>query len=148
MSKIVQLTIFGEPQPKQRPRVSMANGFARTYTPEKTVNYESLVRHEYTCKYGGLSFEKEEPIEAIIKVYFALSSSDYGKKGLNKSGREKMSMVYCTKHKDLDNIIKCVLDALNSVCYPDDKQIVSINSCKCWTTESPRVEITLMKQGE
>ena len=143
MSKEVYLTILGEPMGKQRPRYSMYNGNVRTYTPQKTINYESLIAHEYNEKYGQLVFDREEPVRVRICAYFGLSKADYGKKGLNKSGREKVEMGYCTKHLDLDNIIKIVLDALNSICYVDDKQVVIIESEKHWTTETPRVEIIL-----
>ena len=143
MSKIVQLTILGEPEAKQRPRYSTYGGFVRTYTPQKTINYESLIAHEYNQKYGKLMFDRDEPINVVINAYFGLSKVDFGKKGLSKSGREKMEMGYCITHKDLDNTIKIILDALNSICYVDDKQIVVINACKFWTLETPRVEIIL-----
>ena len=48
----VDLTILGEPMGKQRPRYSNYGGFVRTYTPQKTINYESLIAHEYNEKYG------------------------------------------------------------------------------------------------
>lgn len=144
--KVVELTILGNPESKQRPRVSMANGIVRTYTPSKTTNYEAVIRHEYTEKYGKLMFDKDTMVVAHINAYFGLSKGDYGVKGLNKSGRTKMENVYCMTHKDLDNIVKCVLDALNGVCYVDDKQIVTIRANKYWTMESPRVEITLKEQ--
>lgn len=143
MPKIVQLTILGEPEAKQRPRYSTYNGYVRTYTPQKTINYESLIAHEYNQKYGKLMFDRDEPINIIIKAYFGLSKADFCKKGLSKSGKEKMEIGYCITHKDLDNTIKIILDALNSICYVDDKQIVSINACKFWTMETPRVEIML-----
>ena len=144
----VDLTILGEPMGKQRPRYSNYGGFVRTYTPQKTINYESLIAHEYNEKYGKLMFDRDEPIIAYIYAYFPLTKGDYGKKGLNKQGREKMSKVFCTKHLDLDNIIKIVLDALNSICFYDDKQIVSIITYKKWTTETPKVEISLDSIGE
>ena len=139
----VELTILGEPMGKQRPRYSQYNGIVRTYTPQKTINYESLIAHEYNSKYGKLMFEKDIPVKATIIAYFGLTKSDYGKKGLNKSGREKMSIGYATKHLDLDNIIKIVLDALNSICFFDDKQVVCVESSKFYTLETPRVEIML-----
>ena len=52
-------------------------------------------------------------------------------------------MGYCTKHIDLDNIVKVVMDALNSICYVDDKQVVEIIAHKYWTMETPRVEIKM-----
>ena len=139
----VKLTILGEPCGKQRPRYSNYGGFVRTYTPQKTINYESLIVHEFNENYGRLIFERDTPISIVVNAYFGLAKNDYGKKGLNKSGREKMEMWYCTKHIDLDNIVKAVMDALNSICYVDDKQIVVIKACKFWTTETPRVEIYL-----
>ena len=143
MSKIVKLTILGEPESKQRPRYSTYNGYVRTYTPQKTINYESLIVHEYNQKYGKLTFDRNEPVSLVVNAYFGLSKSDFGKKGLNKSGREKMEMGYCITTKDIDNIVKIIMDALNSICYVDDKQIVVINACKFWTMETPRVEIIL-----
>lgn len=143
MSKLVQLTILGEPEAKQRPRYSNRGGFVKTYTPEKTRNYEAVIRHEYSEKYGKLMFDRDEPITLVLNAYFGLAKSDFGKKGLNKSGREKMEMGYCITHKDLDNTIKIVLDALNSICYVDDKQVVVVNACKFWTMDTPRVEIIL-----
>lgn len=142
MSK-VELTILGTPVGKQRPKVSMANGVVRTYTPTKTMNYETLIAHEYMCKYKGQVFAINEPIYAIVKAYFGLNKGDYGKKGLNKSGREKIEKGFATTHIDIDNILKSVFDALNKVCYPDDKQIVSVIATKEWTTDTPRVEIYL-----
>lgn len=137
----VELTILGEPVGKQRPRYSMYKGIVRTYTPQHTINYESLIAHEYNQKYGKLSFERDTPINIVVKAYFKLSGVDFGKKGLSKSGRAKMSMGYCTKNVDLDNIVKSIMDSLNSICYVDDKQVVSINACKFWTMDTPRVEV-------
>ena len=143
MSKVVELIILGEPESKQRPRYSMQGGFVRAYTPAKTANYEAIIKHEYKEKYGGIVFDRDTPIYISVEAYFGLSKGDFGKKGLNKNGREKIEMGYCTKHKDIDNIVKIVLDALNNICYVDDKQIVVIEASKWWTMNTPRVEITL-----
>lgn len=143
MSNTIELTIFGEPMGKLRPRYSMYNGIVRTYTPQKTINYESLIAHEYNSKYGKLAFEKDIPVKATITAYFALSQSDYCKSGLSKSGKGKMLMGYCTKNRDIDNIAKIVLDALNSICFVDDKQVVLIIASKKWTEKEPRVEVKL-----
>ena len=146
--KSVFLSVLGEPLGKQRPRYTNYGGFVRTYTPQKTINYESLIAHEYNEKYGKLMFEKDEPIKVLVNAYYGLSKTDFGKKGLNKSGREKMSKVYCTQKSDIDNITKIVLDALNSICFYDDKQVVEITANKSWTLETPRVEITITNLGE
>lgn len=142
MSK-VELVIYGEPVGKQRPRVSMANGVVRTYTPKKTTTYENLIAHEYTCRYKHRQFEMNEPIAAYVIAYFGLNKGDYGKKGLNKSGKRKLSVGFATTHIDIDNVLKSVFDALNGICYYDDKQIVQVIGVKRYTQDTPRVEIRL-----
>lgn len=142
MSK-VELTILGDPIGKQRPRYSMYGGIVRTYTPQKTINYESLIVHEYNNKYGSLMFDKDKPVKATIFAYFQMPKSFFGKKGLNKNGREKTKYGYCCSNVDIDNVVKSVLDALNSICYYDDKQVVIVNAIKRWTTDTPKVEIIL-----
>lgn len=139
----VELNILGDPMGKQRPRYSSYGGFVRTYTPQKTINYESLIAYAYNQKYGKLMFDKNIPIKATITAYFGLSKTDYGKKGLNKSGKEKMEIGYAMKKPDIDNIVKVVLDALNSICFVDDNQISCVVSNKLYTLETPRVEIKL-----
>lgn len=139
----VELIVYGDPISKQRPKVSMANGVVRTYTPSKTMNYENRVAHEYIAKYQGQMFEVDEPIVAMVTFYFGLNKGDYGKKGLNKSGREKIAMGFATIKQDIDNLLKSVFDGLNRVCYPDDRQIVSILAQKVYTQDTPRVEIYL-----
>ena len=49
----VKFTVLGTPVGKGRPRFSRQGQFVRTYTPDKTVNYETLVRMEYEQQCGG-----------------------------------------------------------------------------------------------
>ena len=144
---IVDLCILGEPLGKQRPRYSAYNGIVRTYTPQKTINYESLIAHEYNEKYGKLLFEHDIPIKLVVKAYYPLSKSDFGKKGLNKSGKSKIDMGYCPNKNDIDNVIKIVMDALNSICFYDDRQVVEIVASKNWTQDTPRLEIQISEIG-
>ena len=141
MSK-VHLIIKGEPVGKQRPKVSMKDGIIRTYTPEKTMKYESLIAHEYMKQYQKPSFSVDEPIKANVYIHFGLKKSDLGKTGPNKQGREKLEKGFATNPVDIDNVLKSVFDALNEICYPDDCQIVAVESCKMYS-EKPRVEIVL-----
>lgn len=141
MSK-VHLIIKGEPVGKQRPKVSMKDGIIRTYTPEKTMKYESLIAHEYMKKYQKPSFGVDEPIKANVYIHFGLKKSDLGKNGPNKQGREKLEKGFATNPVDIDNVLKSVFDSLNAICYPDDKQIVEVHAYK-WYSEEPMVEIVL-----
>ena len=142
MSK-VELVILGKPIAKMRPRVSMKDGIIRTFTPRETNDYEKKVSKEYKTHYSKPMFSEEDLISARVIYYFGLNKSDYGKKGLNKSGREKIDRCFAIIHKDLDNLLKSVFDSLNGICYPDDMQIVQVFAEKRYTTETPRVEIEL-----
>ena len=58
-----------------------------------------------------------------------------------------MEQGFATTHIDIDNILKCLFDALNSICYPDDKQIVQVFATKRYTEDTPRVHIILESAG-
>ena len=143
----IQFEIMGEPFGKQRPRVVTTNGYARAYTPEKTIRYENKVLNAYlesvkdTPNEHIIPFENE-PLFCTIQATFGLSKGDYGKKGLNKHGRNKLDTYFCDKHLDSDNIAKVIQDALNGVAYKDDKQICGLLVIKAWG-EMPSVKVTL-----
>lgn len=140
----ISFIVNGEPMAKQRPRVSTFNGYARAYTPKETLNYENRVLMCYKQVHNDTLIAYPTQMLAVtIEAYFGLTKGDYGKKGLNKSGREKMDHIYCPTHKDCDNIAKIVLDALNGVCYKDDKQIVMLLVIKKYTENQPRVEVKI-----
>lgn len=143
MDKLVELTILGEPFGKQRPKSSFKNGFTRIYTPQKTIDYEHIIATEFNNKYGHIVFEKDEPIKVTIVMLFGLNKGDYGKKGLNKSGRDKLEQLYCTKKPDGDNCEKLLYDALNKSCFIDDSQVATCSWIKAYTTETPRIMIRL-----
>lgn len=139
--KMIELVILGEPMGKQRPKFNRYTGTA--YTPSKTINYETLVKHEYMSKYGKMAFDDDSCIQAWIKAYFRMPKTDFSKHGLSKSGRKKAERMFkCNAKADADNIAKACLDALNGVAYPDDRQITSLIVSKHWA-EEPKVVITL-----
>ena len=149
MSKEVFLTILGEPMGKQRPKFSTYNGFVKTYTPEKTQNYENLVKYAYQQNYGEMIFQPHEHIKAHIIAYFGIPKSRfklYKKTNiieLDKQGKEMLSgEKRPLKKPDLDNIAKVCLDSLNGIAYPDDSQIVEL-SVEKWYAKEPKVEIIL-----
>ena len=84
------------------------------------------------------------PVEAMLLFYFPRPKSHYSK-GKNKYTLKKHSPNWFTKRKDLDNLIKFVLDSLNGHAYLDDSQIVSIHAHKFYTCFEPRVEVRLRK---
>ena len=58
----IKFTVLGEPQGKGRPKFSRQGGFVKTYTPDKTVLYENLIRTEYLRQSSGQRFADKEPL--------------------------------------------------------------------------------------
>lgn len=136
---MIQFTVYGTPVGKGRPKFSTFNGQAMAYTPAKTVSYENLVKLSVQQQQKGLKpFDKDVPLQADIIAYFPIPKSTSKKK------REAMlnGEIFPTKKPDNDNIVKCILDALNGIAYYDDSQVVYIR-CKKNYSDEPRVEITI-----
>lgn len=119
---MIEFEILGKPLGKARPRVTR-KGF--TYTPQKTVNYENLIRWTFQSKFPNHK-PYEGYIEAEIKAIFDIPKS-YSK----KKTRELLNGSYNYDHKpDLDNIAKIVLDSLNGIAYKDDSQVTVLKVIK------------------
>lgn len=137
----VEFVVLGNPQSKQRPRFARVGNFVRSYTPDETVQYETLVRLSYQqAGHGKLS----GAIRAIIKAYFSIPKS-VSKKRHGLMAENKILPI--TVSKDSDNICKIVLDSLNKIAYDDDRQVVEIHVYKLYA-ENPRVEVTLEEMEE
>ena len=135
---MLSITVPGEPVGKARPRVTKFGA----YTPTKTVNYETLVKEMFAIKYPDHK-PYEGQIEIIVTAYFGIPVSRSNKiKELMAEGDIKPC-----KKPDCDNILKIVSDALNSMAYEDDKQIVTAHIAKYYTDVNPRVEIQVMERG-
>ena len=112
----VNFTIQGKVIPKARPRV--VNGHA--YTPQRTNDYEQLVRASYYKAAGNRRFREGVPLTVYIEARFAIPKSTPKKRLAEMDGALYMG------RPDCDNIAKSVLDALNGVAFADDSQVVSL----------------------
>ena len=150
MSKQITFNVNGEPKGKGRPRFYRMGKGVCTYTDSETLSYENRVLmcyknalKELGIEDTGIVFPRGYFVEMVVDCYFSLNKGDYGKKGLNKSGRCKLDNYYCDKKPDIDNIIKSIQDGLNGVAYDDDCQVVSITANKIYIAGQSRVEVTL-----
>lgn len=134
----VSFTVLGEPTAKGRPRFARAGNYVRTYTPEKTVLYENLIKTEYRIQCGTKRFDDGATLKMSINAFFTIPKSTSKKK------KEQMltNEIRPTKKPDMDNITKVIADSLNDIAYRDDVQIVSARIEKYYS-EQPRVEITI-----
>jgi len=127
------IIVKGDPKGKARPRVT--RGGQHTYTPGATKDYEKLIQVSFRQQNGQ---KKEGYLSAGIKAYFKIPKS-YSKKKRQDALDNK---IMPDKKPDIDNIAKCILDALNGLAYEDDKQIVYLVISK-WYSEEPRVEVNI-----
>ena len=139
---MIQFTIPGEPQGKARAKVTKWG----TYTPEKTVLYENLIKLMF-AQTNNTVIETGKPIEMTVKAYFEIPKS-YTK---GKKLAAEHNIIRPTKKPDADNILKVVSDALNKTAYKDDTQIVRAVVEK-YFSDNPRVEVEItaietMKEG-
>lgn len=132
-------TVPGEPVGKGRPKFSTFNGHAVAYTPQKTVNYENLVKLSYQQQCADMvPYPKDIMLRAQIHAYFAIPKSASKKKAADMRAMGIMP----TKKPDIDNIIKSILDALNGIAFYDDSQVVGVQ-CYKFYSDNPRVDISI-----
>lgn len=65
--------ILGEPCGKGCPRFSTKTG--RTYTPQKTQNYENLVKMQYALDFGVDRFSDKAMLGMSIMAYYGIPKS-------------------------------------------------------------------------
>lgn len=101
--------IYGKPVPKGRPRAIVRGRFATFYTPKRTREWEASVHQqikEVMDKYKMYTMiPKDKTVYVDISFHFT-------KKPIRG---------------DLDNLAKCILDAMNQLVYEDDAQISTLH---------------------
>jgi Holliday junction resolvase RusA-like endonuclease len=131
---MIKFTIPGKPMGKQRAR-TLKTG--RSYTPEQTVNYETLVKQLFiTSGYG--EGQLNGALEAEIRAYFPIPQS------ASKKKKEEMlsGKIRPTTKPDWDNIGKIICDSLNELAYHDDSYITDAIVIKRYSS-FPRVEVII-----
>ena len=109
----IEFEVEGRPVAKARPRI----GKFGTYTPQKTKNYEELVKYSFIKKYSKFEPFKGE-LKARLEFVFEVPKS-YSK----KKREVLLTGASYTKKPDFDNLAKATTDALNGLAYIDDCQI-------------------------
>ncbi len=135
----IYFTVPGPPVGKARPKVVRAkNGMSMTYTPDKTVAYEELVR---------LRFQESLKVRPFVPLQGALRIKIFAGYPIPKSTSKKRRAAMLagtelpTKKPDWDNIGKIICDALNGVAYEDDKQVTESQMRKRYLDGPGQVEV-------
>ena len=136
----VSFTIYEKPIPLQRHR----HNSHCTYDPQKDQKEVTsfLIKECLAANTPHLDGSHldgshlDGPLHLIVQFYFKLPKT--------KSLRNKKGL-YHTSTPDLDNLIKYILDVMNTLIYKDDAQIFKISAQKLYTTLKPRTEITIQE---
>lgn len=141
MTEVLTFSMSGAPRPKGRPRARVQKAgkgaWAQVYTDPLTRRYEAAVRHVAEGAMVGL-----EPFVGALSVSLRF------RLGLAKSvsQRERAPVLagerpYFGRY-DIDNLAKAVLDALNGVCWADDRQITRLFVTKI-AADRPGVDVRI-----
>ncbi len=132
---MITIQIPGEAVGKGRPKFARRGKFVTTYTPEKTANYENLVKLAAAeAMQGRQLFDSAVHVELLILCSVPQSWS-------KKKQLQAMSgTLRPTSKPDVDNVQKAIYDALNGIVWADDKQIVSGSFSKHYAS-APLVRI-------
>jgi Holliday junction resolvase RusA-like endonuclease len=128
-------SVEGDPVGKQRPRFSRG----RTYTPKKTVDYETIIASKASQAMGS-SEPLQTPVAIFIWISHAIPAS-YSKKRKEAC----LNGLDWPKKPDLDNVAKVFLDAMNGIVYKDDVQVVKLRVSKRYDTDS-RVDVLVREE--
>lgn len=102
---IAAFTLPGEPVSKQRPRFTKTG---RTYTPNETLVAEKKIGFSFRGVNPGWPAGGRDGEFAVRATFYTFAKS----------------------HRDIDNMLKLVLDGLNHVAWKDDYQIMKVHAEK------------------
>jgi Holliday junction resolvase RusA-like endonuclease len=136
-AKLIVFSIPGEPVAKGRARAVVRKGKVGHYTPEKTANYENLVRLSMQQAMSSLGVVAlSGAVRLKLTAHFPIPQSW----SLKKQRAAATGELQHTKRPDLDNVLKAVKDGGNGVGWLDDSQIVEVVMSKHYGL--PRVEVS------
>ncbi|MFS0593972.1 RusA family crossover junction endodeoxyribonuclease [Cytobacillus horneckiae] len=135
---MIKFTVFGEPVAQGRPRATTINGKVRMYDPAKSKNFKEYVR--LVASQNRPPELLTGPLVMSVIVFKPVLKSFSIKKVAAAEGGELRPV---TK-PDVDNYVKGIKDALKSVIWKDDSQVVDLLVSKYYS-QNPRVEITIQQ---
>ena len=112
---MISFHVPGKPVGKGRPRFNR-NG--RTYTPKDTRDHEALI-----AWHAKAAMNRRSPLDGPVEVRMLFVLPD-------------------RRRRDIDNLLKLGLDAMNGIVYADDTQVHRVEATK-QVGDEPRTEITI-----
>lgn len=124
----IEFTIPGTPVAKGRPKFARRGKFVTTYSPAKTVNYESLVKDMATNAMGN-----KKPLDGAVTVKIELEIIPPISWSKKKRAQAFANIIHPTSRPDVDNYGKICLDGMNGIVFKDDSQVVSLLTIKTYS---------------
>ncbi len=123
---VATFIVPGEPASKSRPRFTTRWGRPQTYTPDATKRAEAGVGAVYLAACGN-----RPPDERHM---FAMDVDFYCATGVRR---------------DVDNMVKLILDSLNKIAWADDHQVVEVHAKKHFieAVDDARTEVAIHTVG-
>jgi Holliday junction resolvase RusA-like endonuclease len=125
----VSFTILGDPPTQQRHRMAFLRGRSRPHFYDPSGDgkrlYASLVRNSF-LEYGLSTpyFSPEEPIVLRLLCVLPRRQQDLARAG-GRTVLTRFAQVF-PRNKDVDNLLKFVMDALQGVVYRNDQTITTV----------------------
>jgi len=129
MTMMITFKVDANPVGKQRARYARRGNFVQTYTPDKTRNYEALLK-EAAIEAMGSSEPLETPVSLYLYIRVPIPKSFSKKRVQDCLNGSEQPM----KKPDSSNVLKSVEDAMNGVVYIDDCQIINHHITRVYST--------------
>lgn len=137
----IQIYIDGVPVGKGRPRVFRTRNGIGARTPKKTSDYETRIADAAKLVWTA------PPLTYPIRLSFvAVFPPQAQMRGLDRQLANSGDLWHVAK-PDLDNVAKCVGDALNGIIWTDDSQICEMHQRKQYGA-APGLWITIEPLGQ
>ncbi|MDC0763449.1 RusA family crossover junction endodeoxyribonuclease [Brevibacillus sp. AG] len=132
----IVFTVYGEPVAQGRPKATTVGGFVRMYDPKKSKDFKDFVK--LVASEHAPAALLEGQLKMKVDVFRTIPKSLSKKKAAQAEAGE----IRPTSKPDVDNYLKGIKDALKSVIWKDDSQVVEVLVSK-WYSERPRVEVQI-----
>lgn len=129
---MVEFWIPGKPVAQSRPRFARRGSFVQTYDAAPAKDYKSWVKScalDHMEQFNVPMFTREIPLVMILAVNV-------------ERPKAKKKALFPTTKPDCDNFAKGVMDALESILYQADQQIVRLVVSKHYS-DRPGVSVTI-----
>lgn len=121
----ISFHVPGIPVAKGRARVSTRGGVVRSFTPQKTVAFESRVALAAEQAMAGM-----DPLEGPVALRLTIELPIAQSWSLKKKNGAINGSVKPTSRPDIDNYIKAIADGGNGIVWKDDSQITDLSAVK------------------